>query len=348
MLQRVLVGLVRVFGQIGADPADDDTLRLQKTLLVSYAVMTSIAGVIWGGVYFAFDESLSGLIPLCYAVLSVLSLLIFTFTRRFALFRFIQLTLILMLPWLLMMTLGGFTNSSAVILWSILAPLGALLFDEPKRAARWFVAYLIFVGVSILVHPALRPNNNLPPGVVLAFFGMNIVAISLIVFTLFYWFVRQRNDLQDKADNLLLSLFPKDIAAILKRESRVIADHYDEASILFADVVNFTPMSADLTPVELVQLLDEVFSAFDLLSEKHGVEKIKTIGDCYMVAAGIPRRRRDHASTLVSMALEMRDLVARHTFHGHQLHFRYGINSGPVVAGVIGRRNSSMICGAMR
>lgn len=333
-----LVRLVRFFGQLGADPADDDTLRLQKALLVSFAAMTAVAGVVWGGVYFAFNEPVAGAVPWGYTAVTLLNLLVFGVSRRYDRFRFAQLALILLLPWLLMMALGGFNNSGAVILWAILAPLGALLFDEPRNAVRWFSVYLALIAVSAIVQPVLRASNNLPSGVVLAFFVMNTGAVSLVVFTLFYWFVRQRNDLQNKADNLLLSLFPKDIAATLKRENRVIAEHYAGVSILFADVVNFTPMSATLAPVDLVQLLDEVFSAFDVLSETYGVEKIKTIGDCYMVASGIPKPRADHACALVSMALEMRDYVGRHTFLGHRLHFRYGINSGPVVAGVIGRR----------
>ena len=117
-----------------------------------------------------------------------------------------------------------------------------------------------------------------------------------------------------------------------------IAAHYESASVLFADVVGFTPMAAAMVPLRLVNLLNEVFSAFDDLVEKHGLEKIKTIGDCYMVAAGVPRERADHALALVQLALDMRDAVASRTFGGERLAFRIGVNSGPVVAGVIGRK----------
>jgi len=137
----------------------------------------------------------------------------------------------------------------------------------------------------------------------------------------------------------LLNILPKEIATILKNEERTIADQYDEASVLFADMVGFTPLSAKLPPVEMVELLNEVFSYFDSLLDKYGVEKIRTIGDNYMVASGVPRGRPDHAQALVGMALEMLDYVSSHTFqNGHQLSFRIGINSGSMVAGVIGRR----------
>jgi guanylate cyclase len=103
--------------------------------------------------------------------------------------------------------------------------------------------------------------------------------------------------------------------------------------------VNFTPLTASLPPAEMVDLLNEVFSYFDSLVEKYGVEKIRTIGDSYMVAAGVPRPRPDHAHALARMALEMCDYVSRHTFkNGHSLNFRVGLNSGPLIAGVIGRK----------
>lgn len=145
-------------------------------------------------------------------------------------------------------------------------------------------------------------------------------------------------DEQEKSESLLLNILPKEIVAILKNENRVIADQFDNASILFADVVNFTPMSASMTPTELVELLNEVYSHFDGLVEKYDLEKIKTIGDCYMVAAGVPRRRPDHALVLTQLALDIHDYVGKHEFHGRQLKFRIGINSGSVVAGVIGRK----------
>jgi guanylate cyclase len=175
---------------------------------------------------------------------------------------------------------------------------------------------------------------------------MNIGAVSSIAIVLLAYFVSQKDELfgllrneQAKSENLLLNILPKEIAAILKNESRTIAEHYPEASILFADMVGFTPLSARLGPVEMVELLNEAFSFFDSLVDKYGVEKIRTMGDSYMVASGVPRRRKDHAQALVCMALEMRDFVATHTFaNGQRVDFRIGINSGPVIAGVIGSR----------
>ena len=137
---------------------------------------------------------------------------------------------------------------------------------------------------------------------------------------------------------LLLNILPKEISEALKAEQRTIAAHFEAASILFADVVQFTPMAATMTPLSLVDLLNEVFQCFDGLVETYDLEKIKTIGDCYMVAAGVPRPRPDHATALVGLALDMQAAVAERSFGGRRLSLRIGINSGPVVAGVIGRK----------
>jgi len=338
-MERRLKELLARVARIGSNAGDDDTLRLQKSLLVVSASPFMLAGFAWGLMYFAFDELLAGMIPFSYGVISLLSIIHFGRTRQYGFFRFSQLTLILLLPFLLMMALGGYVSGSSVILWSLICPLGAMLFDQPRVALRWFAAFLGLVILSGLVQPFLRPANNLSTGLVLFFFVVNLVGVGSIVFFMIYYFVGQKNMFQEKSDALLLNILPREIAAILKNENRTIADHYDRGSVLFADMVGFTPLSAELAPVEMVELLNEAFSFFDSLLDKYGVEKIRTIGDNYMVVSGVPRPRPDHAQALVRMALEMRDYVATHTFlSGRRVSFRFGINSGPMIGGVIGRR----------
>jgi len=238
-----------------------------------------------------------------------------------------------------MVSLGGFVNGSAVILWSLICPMGAMFFYEHRYAPRWFFAFVGLAILSGLLQPYVRFANNLPPGLVIFFFVMNLIGVGSLVFMMVHYFVGQKNVFQEKSETLLLNILPKEIAAILKNESRTIADQYDEASVLFADMVGFTPLSAKLPPVEMVELLNEIFSYFDSLLDKYNVEKIRTIGDSYMVASGVPRGRSDHAQALTHMALDMRDYISTHTFrNGHRVSFRIGINSGSMIAGVIGRR----------
>jgi class 3 adenylate cyclase len=135
---------------------------------------------------------------------------------------------------------------------------------------------------------------------------------------------------------LLRNILPGEIAARLKTDPSMIADDFPQASVLFADVVGFTPMSATMTPAQLVGLLNRVFTTFDGFVAELGLEKIKTVGDEYMVAAGVPVPRPDHAEAIAELALRIRDYMASHDFDGHWLELRIGINSGPVVAGIIG------------
>ena len=326
--------------RIGADPGDPVELRLRKALLVTVALMVLPAGVIWGALYWVAGEPTAALLPWTYFVGSLLSLAAFHLARSFVLLRRAQLLLILLVPFLLTLALGGLAASGGVILWSLLAPLGAVTFDSPRRAWRWFVAFLVFLALTMPLSALVRPEPaTLPEGLLLAFLAMNVGAVSLIAFVLLATFARQREDAQAKADGLLLNILPPEIAELLKADSRQIAEQFDEASVLFADVVDFTPLSARMTASDVVGLLDRLFTDFDALVDRYGLEKIKTIGDAYMVASGVPRRRPDHAHALAAMALEMLELVATHTRDdGAAIELRIGINSGPVVAGVIGRR----------
>jgi adenylate cyclase len=335
LVQQMLARVAR----IGAEPNDDDDTRLQKSLLVICAFPFMFAGFAWGIMYILFDEPLAGMIPLSYSFISLLSTLYFARTRQYTFFRFSQLSLILLLPFLLMIALGGFINGSAVILWALISPLGALLFDHPRYAPRWFIAFCGLLFLSGFLQPYIHLSNKLPSVVVIFFFVINLFGVSFLVFLMVSYFISQKNIFQQKSESLLLNILPREIAAILKNESRTIADHYEEASVLFADMVGFTPLSAELPPVEMVELLNEAFSFFDSLLDKYGVEKIRTIGDSYMVASGVPKGRSDHAQALVCMALEMRDFIAKHIFHnGKRISFRIGINSGSMIAGVIGKR----------
>jgi guanylate cyclase len=335
LLQRTL-GLI---DRIGATRDETEDMRLQRNLLLIGTLMFIVAGAVWGLTYMSFGEFLAGSIPFGYSIFSASNVVMFAVARRYRLFLFSQLLLILLLPFLLMMALGGFINSSAVILWAFICPLGALLFDEPRNAPRWFLAYLGLIVLSGIIQPYVRSTNSLSTTTIITFFVMNLGGVSIFVFVLVSYFVGQKNIFQEKAETLLLNILPKEIARILKYENRTIADHYEEASILFADMVDFTPMSAEMTPVAMVELLNEIFTHFDGLVEKYDLEKIKTVGDCYMVAAGVPRPRTDHAQALARLALEMREFIRGNNFSASRpVDFRIGINSGPVLAGVIGRK----------
>ena len=326
------------------DSADD---RIRKVALVVTALLITALAVVWVVTYWVLGLRLSAAIPFAYQLVSLASVAIFLRTKRYRLFRFSQLSLMLLLPFLLQWSLGGFIASSGVILWSLTAPMGALVFLGPRQAGFWLAAFLALVAISGVVETELATTAPAVPDAVIAtFFALNFGAVSSVCYFLLSYFVRQRERAaaalareQEKSERLLLNVLPEAIAGRLKESEGVIADGFDEATVLFADIVDFTPMSQRVTPSEVVALLDRVFTAFDELADRHGVEKIKTIGDAYMVAGGIPVPRADHADAVAEMALEMREACARVSHaDGATLSVRIGIDSGPVVAGVIGRR----------
>ncbi len=331
---------LQALSRIGADPADPADLRTRKALLVSVSVLVLPAGLVWGLLYVVFGEPMPAIIPLGYTVVSIGVIAVFGATRSYRLLRTVELTLILLMPFILSLSLGGIVPSSGVILWSFLSPAAAIAFDGPRRAWRWMAGFLVLVlGLPVLAPLVRTAPVNLPPGIILAFGALNIATVGLICFALLSAFAAQREQARQRVEELVLNILPQQIAERLQTDRRAIADQFVAASILFADVVDFTPMSAELPPDRLVAMLDGLFSDFDDLADRFGLEKIKTIGDCYMVAAGVPQPRDDHAQVLARMALAMRDSALRHArADGSAIRLRIGISSGPVVAGVIGRR----------
>jgi class 3 adenylate cyclase len=217
--------------------------------------------------------------------------------------------------------------------------LGALLFVGTRRAVPWLAAFAALVVVSGVFDPALAARApHIPNGLVVAFFVLNVVGVTSTAYVLLQYFERARDREQAKSERLLLNVLPAPVAARLKQDDGIIADACAEVSVLFADIVGFTPLSERLAAEDLVAVLDRVFAAWDRLAARHGVEKIKTIGDAYMVAAGIPVPRSDHAEATAEMALAMGPaLAAVASETGLPLRVRIGIDTGPVVAGVIGR-----------
>ena len=324
---------------IGADPRDTADERFRKSLLVGVALVILPVGFVWGCLYWAVGEHAVALTPWAYVTGSAISLVVFARTGDFAFLRTAQLFLILVAPALGAVMLGGLRESSAVILWSLFAPLGAVAFDRPGRAWAWYAAFVATFLLTLVLSEVVRPDGaDLPEGFVRTFDVLNIVVVSFVAMLLLVTFARGRDAAQARVEALLVNVLPADLAQRLQSDPNTIADHFDDVSILFADVVDFTPLSGRLDAREVVGLLDRLFTSFDELVDRHGVEKIKTIGDCYMVAAGVPRQRPDHAHALAGLAIEMRECAKRCLPESHDLRLRIGISSGPVVAGVIGRR----------
>lgn len=291
----------------------------------------------------ALGLTLPALIPYGYVVFATAVLWSFASTGSFMAARTAILLSWVLLPLALQLTMGGFVPSSGVVLWSAAAPLGALIFS-PRESPWWSAGFLAVLGVAWLLDPLLPPEPVLAPGVIRAFFALNLGGVGFAVFLVLRDFLlrlqQARSALrqeQERSERLLLNMLPESIAQRLKDGEEVIADRLGEVTIVFADLVGFTPMSEHLPATEVVAVLNDLVADFDRLAKEHGMEKIRTLGDAYMAVAGAPHPRSDHVAAAAAMALAMLDMAHRHFDpSGAKLELRIGIDCGPVVAGVIG------------
>jgi class 3 adenylate cyclase len=320
-------------------PGDPAPVRLQKTLLI-FLNAAGLLIVPWYAWYFFSNGMQSpAAAALGYSFLSAVALTHLLLTKRTAVATALQLAGLLLSPFLIQWTVGGFIASGAAVLWSLLAPLCALVFLGARKAVWWFGAYALLV----LVAAAKDIDAGTPLQQVLLYCE-NVLLVSTLAFISLRFFLIERDKAlaalereQARSEGLLLNILPSPIAERLKAGNKTIADGYAEATILFADLVGFTRMSTTVSPEQLVAMLNRLFSRFDELSGRFGVEKIKTIGDAYMACAGVPLQRADHADAIADMALAMREALLEHNKEfGSNLQIRIGINTGPVVAGVIG------------
>jgi adenylate cyclase len=338
------VGRVRRFVErlafVGVAPGDSDEIRVQKVTLTLPAMTVTVLSVIWVGTYLALGLPVPAAIPFAYQLASIATLAVFARTKDYHFFRFSQLVLIILLPFVLQWSLGGYVASSAVSLWALEGAFGALFFYNVREAIPWFITFVVLTVVSGLAEPFLAAHAATIPGPIRdAFFVLNIAGVSVTAYLLLQYAVRARDAALASSERLLLNVLPRAIAERLKRETGIIAKGHDDVTVIFADVVDFTPFTERTAPERVVGVLDEIFSAFDGLAERLGLEKIKTVGDAYMVVAGLPEPRPDHAEAAAEMAIAMQAELGR--LCGAldlDLAIRIGMQSGPVIAGVIGRR----------
>jgi len=361
------VGLRKLLQRLGErviSDQDSEQDRLSKTLAIFAAGLMGFGAMLWLVIYQAMGIKFSTTVPFTYILVSAASLGLFLWNRNFALYRFIQTSLFLFVPFVMQWSIGSYVSSSGVMLWALLAPVGVMMFQGPRESLPWFFAYLVMTAVSGFFDYFLTEGteSGVSAQSIAVFFALNFAAMSTIIYLLISFFVRQRDrlqarvdeqyrllqDEQEKSERLLLNILPGPIAERLKESQTTIADGFSDVTVMFADIINFTRLAEEMPPKFMVTLLNEVFSHFDQLAEKFGLEKIKTIGDAYMVAGGLDEHHvsqnangegRDYCGAICNMAIEMRDYMeALSGIKQARLQIHVGIGTGPVVAGVIGMK----------
>ena len=342
-----LTRAIRRLAALGTTPEDSEDERLRQATVVLASSLMATMAIVWVATYWSLGLWRSGAIPFAYQAACVVLLVFVARTKRFAPYRTVHLAMWLVRPMLLQASLGGFRPSSAVALWSFTAPLGALLlFDGARRATQWFLAFIVGIVVLGALESQLHAEGHVPAAIVVAFFVLNVLGVSATIYLVLRYFISERQRIlgalrfeQERSERLLLNVLPASIAARLKQAPTVIADAHEDVTVLFADIVGFTGFADSRSATEVVDVLNRLFCAFDELVDRRGVEKIKTIGDAYMVVAGLPTPHAGHGDAIAALALEMCREVARFRDEtGIELEIRVGMDSGPAVAGVIGRR----------
>jgi adenylate cyclase len=320
------------------EPTDDDDLRLRKRVGV-------LAGYILVILPLQLPLLAQGiptgwLVALSMPLISAANLLVLARTRRFGRYVAVLVLMVLLTAALVEVSLGGLNGSSAALVFAFLGPVLALLALGPRRGTAWFVGYLVVVVAVIAIDPLLSTAIEPQPYPLrLLWYAANLTIPLTLTFAMLRYTDLRRRRAEERSEELLTNAIPASIAARLKRGERRIAERHPETTVLFADLVGFTPWAAHTDPADVVDFLDSLFSRFDELAAANEVEKIKTIGDSYMAVAGAPTPRSDHALAATSLARAMLaavDDVRRDT--SVPLELRVGLASGPVVAGVIGRR----------
>src|SRR5882672_11769252 len=346
-------GLIARLAAAAIDESDSEELRLRKTLLMFASGLMNLAAILWLLIYWWMGLKLPTSIPLGFQVASAAVLAIYLRTRNFDFFRVAQLSLFLFFPFVIQWSIGSFVSSSGIALLALLAPVGAMICYGPRESIPWFFAYVVLTILSGVFDFFLAKGEDygIPMKTVAVFFVMNFTIISTMVYLLLRYFVQARDRFEralaeqhelvrierEKSERLLVSILLAHIAERLKLQPGTIADGFADVSVMFADVVDFTRLAEELTPNQVVSFLDEVFTRFDKLTAKYDLDKIKTIGDAYMVVGGLAGERLNYVDHVADMALEIMELTQTDPQLRRlavQLHI--GIATGPAIAGVIG------------
>ena len=319
-------------------PGDDDDARLRKRAGVAAGYITIAAPLTLP--IEASGEPAAIPLALVLSTYSAINLVVLARTKRFE--RFVVALIATGPPFVLAATAvsGGVLTGSSGLVWVFLVPGYAILALGPRRSTPWYVAFLATVLIGVVADPWMRQAFSPPPyAQQLIFTAQNVAAPLTIAYLLLRYTDLRRRAAEARSDELLSNAIPPSIAARLKHGENRIAEAYPETTVIFADIVGFTPWSQRTDPARVVALLDDLFSRFDALALLHGIEKIKTVGDAYMAVAGAPEPIVDHA--VVALAFARAILGEESTWSAAndlKIEMRVGLASGRAVGGVIGRR----------
>ena len=324
-----------------SSPDDPDTVRKQKVAALLAGIAGMVLCMISGILYYFWGSRTIGWLffaLVLYMIIPIVWLLVKP--QDYYMLVFVTAVIVTVHPWLIQLATGGAQSGVMHSPWTMFGPVSCLLLIGIWPSLVCGLLLVVCAAAAALVDPIVAASAPaIAPWLRQFFSFFNVVALSAMIFGPSLYLFRRMEVARAQADNLLLNILPEPIAAKLKQSPAVIAQGYPEVTVLFADIVDFTRITAAADPTAVVGLLNDIFSEFDDLADQFGLEKIKTIGDAYMVAGGLPLPREDHCEAVVAFAITMLSTVEKYRgWNGESICLRIGINSGPVVAGVIGHR----------
>jgi adenylate cyclase len=351
-------GFWRRLQNAGIEPDDSEELRLNKSLLMLATGLASVGIILWVAIYSILGPQFSYTVPFAFQLLLAGNMLLYIMSRNFEFSASASSACSCSCPSSRNGSADPHHHQRRPAL-GLLAPVGAILCIGVSQSVGWFIAWVVLTAVSGVVdlylvdYSLVAQKASVPVRTTLVFFTLNFISVSTIIYMLLRLSIAEKRKAQksleqahrqilveqERSEKLLLNILPAPIADRLKSSDKTIADGFADVTVMFADIVNFTQVATNMSPSQVFAMLNRIFSAFDELAEQHGLEKIKTIGDAYMVAGGLNEEVDDYSAAIADMAIAMRDLLRRDfSVNASHLEVRIGIGTGPIVAGVLGKK----------
>ncbi|MDP2176570.1 MAG: adenylate/guanylate cyclase domain-containing protein [Bacteroidota bacterium] len=322
---------------------DSSDLQFQKQLLAIVSGFLFLCGTAWIGLYYiAYGWSMPAYAAAAFAVNALVMIIVSHRLKNHLLLVYFIFYAATISPVIAQWSVGSFHDSGLTIIWGFLTPLGILIFTSLRPAVISFVIFLVCILITAFLEPVFPgPKLVASDNMIRVMYSLNICISFTVIFGTCAWFVHIFKAEKRNADQLLLNILPVDVAEELKSKGHSEAKQYEKVTVLFTDFLGFTQVSEQLSPEELVNDLNLCFSTFDEITQKHGIEKIKTIGDAYMAAGGLPTPNSTNAKDVVLAALEICNFIEEgkaQKIANNKPYFevRVGVNTGPLVAGIIG------------
>jgi class 3 adenylate cyclase/tetratricopeptide (TPR) repeat protein len=361
LLVAILVNRLRNrLTDISTDKGDSSEIVIQKMSIVIISIATCAAGVVWALLYYYYyGLRLATFGPVIYFLIVLPSLIVYFFTKKSRFLVNVQLFCMFTMPVMMELANGGF-QSSVVIFWAFLSPVGALMYKGIRHAAYWMALFAIAVVCTIFFNDYLSQYYYpISKTAQYMFYGMDILGPCIVIYFSMQYYVKsltrdgrllQENNTvlsntlgeltleKQKSDNLLLNILPAEVAEELKAKGKTTARYFDNVTVMLTDFVDFTVAGERMSPQDLVDELNICFKAFDEITAKYNIEKIKTVGDAYIAVAGLPSPLPNHAELVIKAAIEINNFIINRQAQKPEntFHMRIGVHSGSVVAGIVG------------